>query len=256
MKRLVLVLFGLLAVGWPRVAWAQVNAEALRSTLRANPKFLWFDAGLAGRTGNTRTLTFSGAVFGGLTGGDHLAFMRASADYGEAVGVTTVSRWTAHARYNYRATEIVALEALAQVQHDRFRRMAVRDLYGAGLRFNYLNWKYLELFAGTTYLFEHERISASGPYFGENNYWHRWSNYAGVDFRATPTVDLSSVTYVQPRFNQFSDFRLLSETYVSFTITKILSARVSGSLWFDNDPPAGVLKYDLEIKNTLTIKLQ
>jgi len=255
MQRLAIVLVlltGLVA----REAHAQVNAEALRSTLRANPQFLWLDAGLAGRTGNTRTLTFSGAAFGALTAGDHLAFARVSADYGEAVGKTNISRWMAHARYNYRATELIALEALAQIQHDRFRRIGERDLYGAGLRFNFYNEPEIELFAGTTYLFEHEKILSQGTFGGEDNIWQRSSNYAGINYRAGPTVDLSSVTYFQPRWDRPADFRILSESYVSFTITKILSARVSGSFWYENDPPGGVKTYDLEIKNTLTIKLQ
>lgn len=255
-KRVVGCLLTLGLVLSEREAVAQVNAEALRSTLRANPRFLWLDAGLAGRTGNTRTLTFSGSAFGGLTAGNHLGFSRLSADYGEAAGKTTVARWMVHARYNYRASELVALEALAQVQHDRYRRIGVRDLYGGGLRFNILNEEALEVFAGTTYLFEHEVIVSQGPFAGENNSWHRSSSYAGVNLRAAPTVDLSSVTYFQPRFDRPADFRALSETFVSFTITKVLSARVSGTLWYDNDPPQGVKTYDLEVKNTLTIKLQ
>ncbi len=77
-----------------------------------------------------------------------------------------------------------------------------------------------------------------------------------MNTRLSPLVDASSVTYFQPRFDKPSDFRILSETFCSFTITKLLSARVSGSVWIDSDPPAGVRTYDVEIKNSLVLKLQ
>ena len=243
-----------LLVGAP--ARAQVNAEALRSTLRQNPNFLWLEGALVGRTGNTETMTFSASAFGGLTSEPHLFFSRLSADYGQARGDTTVARWMAHVRYNYRLTSFTALETLAQVQHDRFRRLAVRDLYGAGLRFDFLRVDDVELFAGTTYLFEHEVLEAVPGSASYKHFWHRSSNYAGVNMRAAPLVELSSVTYAQPRFDRPLDFRILSETLVSFTISKLLSARISASIWYDNRPPFGVRTYDVEIKNSLVVKLQ
>ncbi len=244
------------ATGGISPAAAQVNAEALRSTIRDNPRFLSVEGALAGRTGNTRTLTFSGGLFGALTHDDHLFFSRLSADYGEAANVTTVARWMVHTRYNFRITELVAFEALAQVQHDRFRRLAIRDLYGAGLRFNIVREKELEVFAGTTYIFEHELLESREGSPGENEVWNRSSNYVGVNTRISPLVDASSVTYFQPRFDRPSDFRIMSETFCSFTITKLLSARVSGSVWVDSDPPPRVRTYDVEIKNSLVLRLQ
>jgi Protein of unknown function, DUF481 len=234
---------------------AQVNAEALRTTLKKNPRFLWLEAALVGRTGNTETMSFSGSAFGGITSEPHLFFGRLSADYGQARGDTTVARWMAHARYNYLLSSFVALEGLTQVQHDRFRRLEVRDLYGAGFRFTIVDASDFEIVAGTTYLLEHEVVEAvpGSPSF--NNVWHRSSNYAGVNLKVNPLVELSSVTYLQPRFDRPLDFRVLSESYVTFTISKLLSARISGSLWYDSRPPFDVRPYDLEIKNSLVVKL-
>jgi hypothetical protein len=236
-------------------AHAQVNAEALRSALHDTPRFLWLQAALAGNAGNTNTLTFSGSAFGGLTYEKHLAFARAAADYGEAKGETNVAKWVAHARYNYRVEDWLALETLAQIQHDRFRRLSIRDLYGAGLRFIIHEDKDLEVFAGTTYLLEHEVIGAVPGFGGTNNLWHRSSDFFGFNFNVTELVSASSVIYVQPRFDRPLDFRILSDSLVNFTITKLLAAGVSGTVWYDNRPPQGVHTYDLTIKNTLTIKL-
>jgi hypothetical protein len=239
-----------------RPASAQVNAEALRSTLRQNPRFLWIEGSLVGRAGNTETMTFGASAFGGVTSAPHLFFSRLSADYGHARGESTVARWMAHARYNYALVGPVSLEALTQVQHDRFRRLAVRDLYGAGLRFDIVKETDLEIFAGTTYLFEHEVLESVPGSASYDNVWHRSSNYAGANLRVAPVVDFSSVTYAQPRFDRPLDFRILSETFVSFNITKLLAARVSASVWYDNRPPFGVRTYDVEVKNSLVVKLQ
>jgi hypothetical protein len=236
-------------------AAAQVNAEALRSTLRNNPRFLWLEGALVGRTGNTQTMTFGGSAFAGLTSDPHLFFMKVGADYGEARGQTTVARSVAHARYNYRLGPILALEALAQVQHDRFRRIEVRDLYGAGLRFHVYEVDDLAVFTGTTYLLEHEVIGAIPGSERTKEIWNRSSNYAGLNARLAPFIEASTVTYFQPRFDEPTDFRILSDSYVSFTISKLLSARVSVNVWYDSDPPPGVRTYDVEIKNSLGLKL-
>ncbi len=248
--------FAFALVFFSSFANAQVNAEALRSTLRTNPRFLWLEGALVGRAGNTETMTFAASAFGGLTSEPHLFFSRVSADYGQARGATTVARWMAHARYNYRLTSTVALEALTQVQHDRFRRLAVRDLYGAGLRFDIINEDDVEVFAGTTYLLEHEVLEPITGSASYNDVWHRSSNYGGINLRAAPLVDLSAVTYVQPRFDRPLDVRVLSETLVSFTISKLLAARVSATVWYDSRPPFGVGTYDVEVKNSLVVRLQ
>jgi hypothetical protein len=252
------LLLGLLGPGFLVLscpdAGAQVNAEALRSNLRTHPRFLWIEGALAGRAGNTQTMTFGGAAFGGITDGPHLFFTRISADYGEARGATTVARWLAHARYNYRLTELVSIETLAQVQHDRFRRIGVRDLYGAGLRFNIINEESLEFFAGTTYLLEHEVIESIPTSPGSNELWNRSSSYVGLNTKVSWFVEASTVTYFQPRIDRPEDFRVLSESLVSFAITKLLTARISASIWYDHDPPASVRPYDVEVKNSLALK--
>ena len=254
--RIASLLVALFVLAFARNAGAQVNAEALRSTLKENPKFLWLQSSLAGNAGNTNTITYSGAAFGGLTSRPHIAFARAGADFGAARGVTNVAKWVAHARYNYEVSELVALEALVQVQHDRFKRLTIRDLYGAGLRFSLSETKTGELFAGTTYILEHESISDVVGSIGPSNLWHRSSDYIGFNVAVSPVVQASSVLYAQPRWLHPLDFRILSDTVVTFTITKLLSAGVSANLWYDNRPPAGVQTYDLSIKNSLIFKLQ
>ena len=244
------------------LASAQVNAEALRTTLKANPKFLDIEGALVGHAGNTQTLTFSGSAFAGIHYGHNVFFVKASADYGQAMDVTNVARWMGHARYNYEFTERFALEIFAQAQHDRFRRIEVRDLYGAGLRYAFYSDKDSDIFAGTSYMFEHESISVitdgsalNGKGGEPNDFWNRNSTYLGLNSKITPIVEGATTTYIQPRFDKPKDFRILSESWLSVQITKMLSAKVTGSLWYDSEPPLGVKTFDLEVKNSLVVKL-
>lgn len=234
---------------------AQVNAESLRSTLEKHPTFLWIDGALVGRAGNTNTTTFSGSVFGGVSHRPHVFFAKATADYGQAEHVTNVARWSTHARYNYVLTDLFALEALVQAQHDRFQRLAVRDMYGAGIRLTPYATDEMELAFGTTYLAQHEIVLSTDQYAGYDQIQHRSSTYAAWNVALTPIVEGSAVLYVQPRFDKPDDMRVLHEAYVQVTITKVLAAKVSGSLWYDSDPPAGVRTYDVEVKNSLVVKL-
>ena len=237
---------------------AQVNAEALRTTLKTNPKFLSLEGALVGHAGNTQTLTFSGSAFAGIHYGHNVFFVKAAADYGQAMDVTNVARWMTHARYNYEFSDRFALEAFAQVQHDRFRRIEVRDLYGIGVRYGLYTDKDNDIFVGTTYMLEHETISVlsdGSGLGGEKNVWNRNSTYFGLNAKLSPLVEGASTTYIQPRIDRPKDFRVLSESWLSVQITKVLSSKVSGSLWYDSEPPIGVKTFDLEVKNSLVVKL-
>lgn len=255
MNRRALALAGSVAAllgGGP--ARAQVNAEALRSALRDHPTFASIDASLVGRAGNTRNSAFSGALFAGVTSDPHVAFAKASADYGQAAGKTTVARWVMHARYNYWMTSRVAMEVLGQAQHDRFRRLLVRDLYGSGLRWMIVEQEDLELIAGTTYLVEHEALNAIETSPGSSSVVHRSSSYFAINAHVNTLVDASTVTYMQPRFDHPSDYHVLHESFVTVALSTLLAVKISATFWYDSDPPLSVGPFDLEVKNSLQLR--
>ena len=235
-------------------ARAQVNAETLRDALRKNPDFLWLDGSVASRAGNSRGASISASAFGGITRAPHLFFGKASSEYGTANDELIVARSFLHLRYNYQTTPFLYLELLAQVQHDEFRRLTVRDLYGTGLRFNWIREKDFELFSGTTIVLEQQVISPTDPYPGRSDLWARSSNYAGVNVAFWDIGSFTSVTYLQPRVDRPKDYRVLHETILSIAITKRLRAMLSANLTYEHEPVPGILPADLEIKNSLGVK--
>lgn len=238
----------------PRAARAQVNAEALRGQLRKHPTFLWIDGSLVTRTGNVDGSVAGGSIFAGTVYDPHLVFGKVQGDYTEFAGVARVARYMAHVRYNYKLLPNLSLEALVQAQHDRFRRLLFRDVLGAGVRAPFLPTDDLEVFVGTTYILEGEILSASDPYPREVDRWHRSSSFFGINYAITAASALSTVTYLQPRFDRPSDFRVLHETLVSFDITKRFVAKIGVVMRYDHDPPPGVRPTDLEVKNSLGLK--
>ncbi len=60
---------------------------------------------------------------------------------------------------------------------------------------------------------------------------------------------------MQPALTDFGDVRLLSETLLTFKVSKAFAAGISGTVRYDSEPPTAVLPTDTEIKNTLTLTL-
>jgi hypothetical protein len=138
----------------------------------------------------------------------------------------------------------------------------LRNLVGLGPRFRALHDvvpKDFDVYFGTGYMFERDAISAvpgaTGPQNQSIQIWHRWNNYLTVQWEVDTRTTLATTLYVQPAFNGFGDVRLLSETLLTFKVSKVLAAGVSGTVRCDSEPPTAVLPTDTEIKNTLTLTL-
>lgn len=249
-------LAGAVAFFAPRASYAQVNAEAIRSQLSRDTQLATLDASLVTRAGNTEGTTFGGGVLAAIIKRRHLAFARAQADYANAEGATTVSRAFAHVRYNYTLLSELAMEGYAQLQSDRFRRLALREVIGIGPRWEILHKNHIEIFAATSYMLENEVLTASEepPDRRHEDFYHRSSSYAGINYVIDDKSQLTSVTYFQPRFDRPKDYRLLNESALILGVTKLLAVKVSITLRYDSEPPVAVKPLDLEVKNSLQVR--
>lgn len=246
----------------PRHAWAQVNTETLRKRIKAVGYSLILEGSLTGDTGNTEGIAVGAGAGGGWAKDPHLLFAYARFDYTKYNGATSVHKSFAHVRYNYELERWLWGELFAQAQSDAFQRLDLRNLFGIGPRFRVLPDvapKSFDVFVGTAYMFERDAITAvpgaTGPQNQSIQIWHRWSNYLTVQWEIDPRAIIATTMYVQPAFNDFGDVRLLSETLLTFKITKIFAAGIAGSVRYDSEPPTAVLPTDTEIKNTLTLTL-
>jgi hypothetical protein len=237
-----------------RSADAQVNVETFRSDLKNQPYFFSLEGSFTGMLGNTRGGVVGASVFGGVKRGNHLIFAKAQGDYAAFSGKTSVFKSFAHLRYNYEIRRFLYAEVFSQVQQDKFQRLALRNVEGVGPRFGILQTKALELYYGTAYMFEYEVVSQEkgGP-APVGTVAHRWSNYVSIMLNIDERTRFTSVLYVQPRFDDFTDLRLLNETSFGVKLKSPLSLKLGVVVRYDSKPPASVFPADLEAKNSIAV---
>jgi hypothetical protein len=255
-------------------AWAQVNTENLRKKIKVKGYSFVLDGSLTGDTGNTQGIAAGGGIGGGWGSDPHLIFGYARADYTRYADVTSVEKSFAHVRYNYELAPWLWGEVFVQAQSDTFQRLDLRNLVGVGPRFRLVHAllgdgvpvvhdgallapENFDVFAGTAYMFERDAIApapgSTGPQNQAIQIWHRWSNYVTVQWEPDDRVILATTMYVQPALNGFGDLRVLSDTLITFKVTKVLAASMAGSVRYDSEPPTGVLTTDTEIKSILSL---
>ena len=269
-------------------AQAQVNTENLRKRIKTVGYSVIVEGTLTGDVGNTQGISVGGGLGGGWARDPHLLFAYARFDYTKYGGVTSVDKSFAHLRYNYELRPWLWGEAFAQVESDEFQRLTLRNLVGAGPRVRLAHLAVydrpqaeaalpeaarptpaaqkaasaapagtFDVYLGTAYMLERDAIvpvvGATGPENRSIQVWHRWSSYLALQWQIDPRAILATTMYVQPALTDFGNVRLLSETLMTFKVTKVFSTGVSGVLRYDSDPPTGVLPTDAEIKNTLTV---
>ncbi|HEX2872472.1 MAG TPA: DUF481 domain-containing protein [Polyangiaceae bacterium] len=242
-----------MALAGPAPAHAQVNVEALRSQLKEASFGARVAGSLSSYAGNTQGVILGSAGLVGARLQRHTGFLAVSGDYARLNHVVSVAKWFGHARHNYRLMEALWWEGFGQLESDRFRRVASRRLLGTGLRVQLFDSEALEVFYGVAYLHEHSDLASRQAGSAGEGTAHRFGNYAAVTLRAHRRIVLTSVSYVQPRFDAPSDAKILNVTQAAFEIAGMLRSRIDATLRYDSVGPADVNRADLELKNSLEL---
>ena len=233
-------------------AHAQVNVEPLRNQLKQSGFGARLAASASSYAGNTQGIIFGSAALMGMRADRHAGFISLSGDYARLNHVVSVAKWFGHARHNYRLGDAVWWEEFGQLESDRFRRVVFRRLLGTGPRLQVFDSANFELFYGVAYMYEHSNLDSRENAAGEGAA-HRCSNYAAVTIRAHPKVTITSVSYVQPRFDAPRDVKVLSVTQADFAITGTIRSRIDVTVRYDSVGPADLSRSDLELKNALEL---
>lgn len=234
---------------------AQVNVEPLRREIATEGAAAQLAGSIATYLGNTEGVTLGGTALIGGRHGRHFGYASGSADYAHLGGATQAAKAFGHVRHNYRLLPFVWSELFAQMEADRFRRIALRELYGAGPRFRLSQSSELSTFYGSAYMLEYTRLSESAGLVDRSDIAHRFSNYVALVWTPDQRTTLSETLYLQPRFDQFADFHVLSVLNLEFKITDRLSSRVDATLRYDSRHAPEVKPHDLEIKNSIGLRL-
>lgn len=239
----------------PGVLRAQVNIERLRRTPAGMGLSGSAGANLTARTGNVQLvlLTLNGRV--DYTQRHWLAFAVGNTDVGWQGGRRFSNSGLLHLRYNYLVTPAVAGEVFAQIDYDKARLLAFRAVTGAGPRFTVGDTASWRLAFGTDYMLEHERldlpVGAPGP---ASTLVSRWSNYVSVSYASRPRLAAAATIYAQPRFDDFSDTRILGDAQLAVQLVGSVSLTVSSHLRYDSQPPQGIRPVDTALTTGVTLE--
>lgn len=155
-----------------------------------------------------------------------------------------------HFRYNYNFKDKPLIwEAFSQVQYNQIQKIGLRALNGIGPRFKLLHHDSAKLALGILYMYEYE--SLVNPKVINRD--HRLSNYFSIYWKLNKNVSFSHVIYYQPLIQSFDDFRVSSESQLSFNINKYLKFRTRFSYSYDSNPPPSVQRVFFTFENALGV---
>ena len=110
--------------------------------------------------------------------------------------------------------------------------------------------KKLRLFLGNGAMWENEKLHTTPV---SQTKIIRSTNYISFQMRLNNMINIIFVGYYQVNLERLQDYRILVESSLGFNLTKSLTFQTNFNLRFDNEPPATIKKYDLELTNGLKI---
>ncbi len=157
-----------------------------------------------------------------------------------------------HLRYNYtiKDSSFITLEAFGQYQYNENKLLNKRFVGGIGPRFRIFNKKSIKWFIAPLVMYEYEQLSDS---LNTETRLLRFDANTSLSISLGKSLSFNHVTYYQPDFGNFNDFRISSETGLRFHITKYLSFDMSYAIDYDSDPPPEIQQIFYSFKNKLLI---
>ena len=146
-----------------------------------------------------------------------------------------------HLRYKYQLMDKLGIEIFAQREFNEFLRFENRILLGVGPRFTIIKSKEVDLNIGTAYMFEFDEFTQelSSKTFsdsGKKTKTNRLASYLSLHIAINESLKLFSTLFYQPAFDDFSNYRLLSENILIIDISKIVFLKLSYILTYDSIP--------------------
>lgn len=206
------------------------------------------------REGNTDLLLLSGNAATQYRHGRHLLFLLLHDELGIKTGQQFVNKDLEHLRYRTQINRVLDTELYVQHDADAFRRLEVRAVAGAGVRVRVVAGKHIDVALGVAYMLEYEHLAVSlYPDSNEQRIKQRLSTYCVATIKPSPRLALSQTVYAQPRWDDFHDVKMLSDSQLAVAIWRHLSIKFDVALTLDTSPPYGVYPLDSELKSTLSL---
>ena len=187
---------------------------------------------------------------------DH-TFFAVSGGWARVNGNVWLNNAFAHLRHTHWFIPMVGVDAFLQIQHNDITALNRRILAGAGVRLEAIYERMGMLAFGTGYMAEWEENEVPmGGVHPVSPLNHRWTSYMTARLEvADGALNFSNTLYLQPRLDDFSDYRILNEFDAAVAIDSKFSLGVSVTVRHDSAPPDTVAQTDLQIVNSIRLSL-
>jgi hypothetical protein len=246
--------FLLLAVFFllPAVAWAQVNAERFRPAGEMDGLHAQVDGSFGLKAGNVNWAQVGIGTRVEYLMGLHTPLIYAKLSMARRDDAQILNDGFVHARWTAMWLSALGTDVFAQLQYNEFLLLRTRALVGAGPRVIFLDQPWARGAITSGYMLEHESLNlpedATHPAMMLN---HRWTNTLTLGLKLAPQVTLGNTIYIQPRFDDFTDLRILDEADLAIAIGANLSIVSALSFRHDTRPPDGLASTDVAVSQAL-----
>ena len=234
---------------------AQVNIFTGETLKQMQLKSGWYNnisLDLAYRTGNTELLTLRTRFRSDYLSKGHHGFIFGSLQQGRKNGEFFTNKGMVHGRIIRNLTNHILIETFIQKQFNDSILLNDRNLAGGGVRFAAHPPKSrFNLYLGTGVMWEHERINDT-KIGGMATRIIRSTNYINWTTQLDKRISTSAIGYYQVHVRRVADYRILFEGNIMFRLTTKLAFPLRLNFRYDNEPPTGIRKHDLEIFNGLS----
>lgn len=236
-------------------ALSQVNTESLRREREREGVHGQLGLNIAFQSGNSEYLKYN--VGGRLDFRNDQVYTFAVANYqrGKQADALYLHDAFLHLRFVYGLDSSFKPEVFAQKEFNDFIRLKDRQLAGAGLRITLFDRSTdttsFTLNVGVGGMFESELLSIEPEQLRTDLV--RSTNYLAMFWQIRNAVALTATGYYQVALSRMSDFRILGDASLTFTITDFLAFGASFNYRLDNEPPPDVKRYDLKLSNGVTV---
>ncbi len=234
---------------------AQINiftGETMKQMQHTTGWYNNIDLDLTYRTGNTELLTLQTRYRTDYLTPLYHGFVIGSIQYGREDDSFFTNKGMAHGRIIRSLANHIMVESFGQKQFNESIQLNDRNLVGGGIRFAILpSISNYNLYIGIGTMWEHEDINDSDV--GEiTTYIIRSTNYVNWTVQFNQRLSTSATGYYQVHVRRLVDYRILFEGSIKFNVTNTLSFPLKINFRYDNEPPTGIRKHDMEIFNGLS----
>ncbi len=152
-----------------------------------------------------------------------------------------------HFRYNRKLNDVIRAEFFTQIQYNSVTKITKRILNGIGVRLKLSPHETAKIYWGLAIMNEYEELSDPKIINKDN----RLSSYFTFTLAPVQKISIRNTTYVQPKLNDFQDYRLANSTLLNFGITNHLKFNTVFSFLYDSRPPIDVPTVNYLVKNGL-----